>query len=102
MGTWYRFFCSQCDYEATVSGGNDVGMAAATSTIRCYDCEKILGVVTTEEPWLAMADDWVPTDFHCTQSATHQVALWGHPGECPKCNNTMEMEIGEENLIMWD
>ena len=102
MGTRKRHFCSQCDYEATVSGGDDVGMLAATSTIHCYDCEKILDVVTTEEPWLAMDDDWVPTDYHCSQSATHQVALWGYSGECPKCNNTMEMEIGEENLIMWD
>ena len=30
MGTRKRHFCSQCDYEATVSGSDDVGMAAAT------------------------------------------------------------------------
>ena len=101
MGTRNRYFCNECDYEATVSGGNDIGMLAATSTIHCYDCEKILDVVTTdEEPWLAMDDNWVPTDNQCSQSATHRVALWGYPGECPKCNNTME--IAEWNLILWD
>ena len=100
MGQWYRYFCGQCDYEATVSGGDDVGMLAATSTIHCYDCEKILDVVTTEEPWLAMDYDWFPTDFHCTQSATHRVALWGVPGECPKCSNTMEVDLSF--TIDWD
>ena len=54
MGTWNRYFCKECPYEAFVSGGNDVGMAAATSTVRCYDCQEIKDVVTTEEPWLAM------------------------------------------------
>ena len=79
MGTRNRYFCIQCDYEATVSGGNDIGMLAATSTIHCYDCEKFLDVVTTEEPMLAMDNDWVPTDYHCgdtpanVQNAT---ALW--------------------------
>ena len=66
MGTRNRYFCDRCDYEATVSGGNDIGMLAATSTIHCYDCEKILDVVTTEEPWLAMEHDWVPTDYRCS------------------------------------
>ena len=100
MGTRKRHFCSQCDYEAIVSGGDDVGMLAATSTIYCYDCENVLDVVTAEEPWLAMDDDWVPIDYRCNYSATHRVALWGYPGECPKCKSTME--IDENNLIMWD
>ena len=54
MGTWNRYFCRKCPYETFVSGGDDVGMAAATSTVRCYDCKEIKDVVTTEEPWLAM------------------------------------------------
>ena len=54
MGTRYRYFCRKCLYEAFVSGGNDVGMTAATSTVRCYDCKEIKDVVAIEEPWLAM------------------------------------------------
>ena len=60
MGTWIRHSCSQCDYEATVSGGDDVGMRAATSTIHCYDCKEISDVVTTEEPSSATDKDWDP------------------------------------------
>jgi len=100
MGTRKRHFCSQCDYEAMVSGGDDVGMLAATSTIHYYDCEKILDVVTAEEPWLAMSDDWVPTDFHCTQSETHRVALWVGPAECPQCSTVMEVDLSF--TIDWD
>jgi hypothetical protein len=98
MGTWIRHFCSQCDYEAIVSGGDDVGMAAATTTIHCYSCKEISDVVTTEEPWLATDKDWVPTDFHCTQSASHRVELW--VGQCPKCSNTMEVDLS--STIDWD
>jgi hypothetical protein len=54
MGTWNRYFFRKCSYEAFVSGGNDVAMAAATSTVKCYDCKEIKDVMTTEEPWLAM------------------------------------------------
>jgi hypothetical protein len=100
MGTWYKFFCNQCSYEAGVSGGNDVGMFAETSTIHFFDCQEIMDVLTTEEPWLAMDDDWVPIDYRCNHSATHRVGLWGYPGECPKCKSTME--IDETSLIMWD
>ena len=100
MGQWYRYFCSQCDYEATVSGGDDVGMAAATTTIHCYNCKEISDVVTTEEPWLATDKDWVPTDYHCDRSATHRVALWVGPGECPKCSCTMEVDPTVD--ILWD
>ena len=28
MGSWNRYFCRKCPYEAFVSGGIDVGMAA--------------------------------------------------------------------------
>ena len=31
-GTWNRYFCRKCPYEAFVSGGDDVGMAAEKAT----------------------------------------------------------------------
>ena len=67
MGTRYRYFCRKCAYETFVSGGNDVGMAAATSTVRCYDCKEIKDVVTTEEPWLAMEKDGYPQSSTATR-----------------------------------
>ena len=100
MGTWERYFGSQCDYEATVSGGDDVGMGAATTTIHCHNCKEISDVVTTEEPSLATDKDWVPTDYHCNRSEGHQVELWVGPGACPKCSNTMEVDL--TSTIDWD
>ena len=100
MGQWYRYFCGQCDYQATVSGGDDIGMGAATTTIHCHDCKEISDVVTTDEPWLAMAKNWVPTDYHCKHSKDHRVELWVGPSECPKCSNIMEAD--STDLIIWD
>ena len=100
MGTRKRHFCSQCDYEATVSGGDDVGMGAATTTIHCHNCKEISDVVTTKEPWLATDKDWVPTDYHCNRSEDHRVELWVGPSECPKCSNTMEVDLS--STIDWD
>jgi len=49
---------------------------------------------------LATDKDWVPTDYHCNRSATHRVELWVGPGECSKCNNTMEVDPTVD--ILWD
>ena len=64
-------------------------MAVATSTVRCYDCEEIKDVVTTEEPWLAMEKGWVPSEFYCDESTSHHVELWKHPRKCPECDRSM-------------
>ncbi len=100
MGQRFRYFCGQCDYQATVSGGDDIGMGAATTTIHCHDCKDIADVVTTEEPWLATDKDWTPTDYHCERSEDHLVELWVGPGECPKCSNIMEADFND--VILWD
>ena len=100
MGTWERYFGSQCDYKATVSGGDDVGMGAATTTIHCYSCKEISDVVTTEKLRLATDKDWVPTEYHCARSEGHQVELWAGPAECPKCSTAMEVDLSF--TIDWD
>jgi hypothetical protein len=51
-------------------------MAAEPSTVRCYGCQEIKDVVTTEEPWLAMAKDWVPTEFYFGKAKAHRTELW--------------------------
>ena len=33
MGQWYRYFCSQCDCEATVSGDAYIGRPQAISNL---------------------------------------------------------------------
>ena len=100
MGQWFRYFCGQCDYQATVSGGDDIGMGAATTTIHCHNYKEIADVVTTEEPWLATDKDWTPTDYHCERSEDHLVELWEGLGKCPKCSNIMEADFND--VILWD
>ena len=75
-------------------------LGAATTTIHCYACKEISDVVTTKEPWLATDNDWVPTDYHCNRSENHRVELWVGPSECPKCSNTMEVDLSF--IIDWD
>ena len=65
MGTWDRYFCRKCPYEAFVSGGDDVGMAAATSTVRCYDCQEIKDVVATGGALAGDGQD-SPRDWYAT------------------------------------
>ena len=101
MGTRIRYFSRKCPYEAFVSGGNDVGMAAATSTVRCYDCKEIKDDLTTDEPWLAMDKDWILTEFYCDKSTAHRTELWNHPSKCPKCDRSMIVDK-DFSPIMWD
>ena len=101
MDIWNKYRWGECPYETFVSGGNDVGMAAATSTVKCYDRGAIKDVVTTEEPWLEMAKDWVPADFYCDEIKGHHVELWKHPHKCPKCDRSMIVDK-DFSPIMWD
>jgi hypothetical protein len=46
MGQMRTFRCTSCDHSAEVSGGNDAGMSATTTTILCEDCHLLMDVVT--------------------------------------------------------
>ncbi len=56
MGRYYVFECGKCGYNAEVSGGPDVGMACATTTIACSTCDKLYDVVTSNQPWEVKPD----------------------------------------------
>ena len=99
MGAHFLFRCAACDYQADISGGNDIGMACATSTVLCRDCKELHDVVTTQEPWLAMEPTWNPTNLRCPKSDTHTVELWEHPGPCPRCGAEM---VRGEITVLWD
>jgi hypothetical protein len=87
MGTLFIFSCPKCGHEVEVSGGKDFGFAIATNTILCKTCKELYNVVTSNEPWNASEDDWVPKAFRCPKSKRHVVELWSHPGPCPKCQD---------------
>ncbi len=99
MGAHFIFICNSCGYEADISGGNDIGMASASSTVLCEDCQELYDMVTTREPWLAVERAWNPTSLLCAKSETHGVVLWEHPGSCPRCGAEM---IRDTATALWD
>ncbi len=100
VGAWIEFTCGACDYEAMVSGRDDAGFAASTTTIVCEDCEELYDVVTLRLPrGGAEGLDPKPIEPKCPKSGRHTVGRWEHPGACPKCGH--EMGIGEK-ITMWD
>jgi len=99
VGTHYLFTCPNCVYETEVSGGNDVGMACATSTILCKTCKELFDIETSTEPWLAIERDWKPEKYSCPNSPDHPCRLWKHPGPCPRCGVSMKKV---EATLNWD
>ena len=101
MGTSYEFVCTLCGYSKVVSGGNDVGMLSAATTIICKDCKELYDIVVSEEPWLAMSNSWNPDadKISCPVSKVHECCLWVYPGSCPRCGG--KMKYGSQ-IIMWD
>ena len=113
MGTNYQFLCKHCDYEAVVSGGDDVGMGCRTTTISCQDCGELFDVVTSEQPWDEStglpdeelvcpgpapddADDDEGKDY---SNPSHHVRRWTFPGPCPKCGQVMTKG---DLIVNWD
>ena len=116
MGTSYQFICSKCDYEAVVSGGDDVGMACRTTTISCLDCGELFDAVISDQPWEKAAGpsdeelvcpgpesdetgDSVDDEVRDSSNPDHQVRRWTFPGSCPKCGQGMTKGSG---VVYWD
>lgn len=98
MGATYQFDCSACGYQTQVSGGNDVGMACATTTILCSSCGELYDVVTSKEPWTA--DRWSDAvALRCPVEETHPVTRWRAPGPCPRCGVIIDRGA---LTILWD
>ena len=113
MGTHYQFICSKCSYEATVSGGDDCGMACRTTTVCCKDCGELYDVVTSDKPW-EESDGPPDEELVCPGPApedldddeevdrsnpNHRVQRWSFPGPCPKCG---EMMSKGDCVVHWD
>jgi transcription elongation factor Elf1 len=116
MGAKNQFICKHCDYEAIVSGGDDVGMACRTTTISCEDCGELFDVLTSEQPWDEFAgltdeelvcpgtppddaDDDDSDENPDLSNPDHHVRRWSFLGPCPKCGR--EMTKGDV-IVMWD
>jgi hypothetical protein len=98
MGHRSQFRCEGCACEATVSGGPDVGMAAATQTISCAKCKQLFDVVTSEAPWDPQAAR-LPLRCPRSRTAKHQVTPWAEGDPCPCCGGSMS---NTGLVVMWD
>ncbi len=102
MGAWIEYRCGSCSYEVMVSGRDDAGFFANTTTILCEDCEELYDVVTFRRSKMTDADeeaDLGPIEPECPRSSRHTIRRWTHPGACPKCGNAMMLG---EKMTMWD
>jgi hypothetical protein len=97
MGTLYDFHCESCDYQAELAGSDDCGIAQATTTILCEDCNELYDVPISDDAMRRDPEREVTT--RCPTSPSHRWRLWRHPGPCPKCGATMTR--GSETLV-WD
>ena len=102
MGMWFTFVCPACGYEATVSGGPDVGMSCTTLTIHCKACQVIGDVVTKRfefQQWPTEEDEAPAALPECPADPSHEVVAWSSGGPCPKCGTAMEQD---DAPVMWD
>lgn len=114
MGAKFQFRCLKCGHEELVSGGDDVGMACATTTVCCEDCEALFDVVISVSPEDESArvpdsqlvcpgyppddvDEETEKDFI---NPNHRVHRWSHPGACPQCGELMRR--GDAPVVLWD
>ena len=96
MGQTYEFRCPSCGYRAEVSGGDDAGMVACTTTIICEDCRKLFDITT--DLLDSSTEDKQP-EFRCPKQASHRVHKWSANGPCPRCGTRMEKG---KLTILWD
>ncbi len=93
MGATFHFTCPACTYQARVSGREDFGMVAVTTTVACSSCRKLYDVPVgefgqqTRQPY-------------CPKNRAHPVVVWTHPGACPRCAATLDRPEAPDQL--WD
>ncbi len=99
MGQQNQFRCESCGYEAIVSGGDDFGMRASTTTIVCETCEELYDVTTAEFPPYPHQSDFELGEPLCPKNREHPIRRWPYLGPCPRCGR--QMVLGEVT-INWD
>lgn len=101
MGVWYEYKCGSCGYRAEVSGGDDAGMVANTTTILCEECQELYDVVTFRRDGMTESDEASlgAVEPACPKSGRHASRRWKYPDACPKCGT--EMSLGE-SIAIWD
>ncbi len=102
MGQGYRFYCSNCKYEAEVSGGRDIGFVAVVRTMTCDDCHELADVLIGRQGIDGPSGDpEYDKDLNlCPHCSGSNVRPWTRKHFCPKCG--AEMTKDESSHICWD
>ena len=100
MGSLYKFTCSECNYNAEVSGGRDRGMLGFSETVMCLDC-KNLSDVGTSKVVDCTADGreiFQSLTGKCRHCGSTNITPWDGK-TCPQCGGKM---VKGECTVMWD
>lgn len=81
MGEMFDFKYPSCGYAEMLSGRDDCGMTAATTTILCQDCKKLYDVLISSKAWDANSYE----EPFCPKNRYHNIRRWKHPEFCQKC-----------------
>jgi hypothetical protein len=97
MGLRYKFSCTKCSLENTVSGRSDAGMLLGTVTIYCHQCMHLQDRVVRE----LRGSEELDYPLACSVSQKHSVSQWrwssGSP--CPHCGAKL---VRDSKGIFWD
>lgn len=119
MGERFLFVCSECGYDADVSGGRDAGLLVTVQTGSCAECSQLVDVVIDVSrrgddsrlqtlldrcpscgsrewtPW-GMAETYAEGgSFPQRRSPDENVSV----GPCPKCGGAM---FSRGPTVLWD
>ena len=99
MGMLQDFICPACGLKGHVSGGEDSGMLAATTTIYCETC----GTLQDAEVVKNLLS-YPPRRFkpRCEKSKTHPIKIWNRNEPCPRCGQNLLQEAADGVVTMWD
>lgn len=99
MGMRVEFICPACGLKGLVSGGEDCGMVAATTTIYCETCETLQDALVSEVPF-----DTAPRQIEprCEKRKSHRIQVWNRDQPCPRCGQALLKEDEAGITLMWD
>lgn len=99
MGMSLDFLCPACGLEGHVSGGEDCGMVAATTTIYCETCQTLQDAVVVKERYAIPVKEIEP---RCRRQKSHPIKLWNREQLCPRCGQALLEEDPNGDVVLWD
>ncbi len=97
MGQRFKFSCTKCSLQDTVSGRSDAGILLGTVTVYCQQCVQLQDRVVRE----LRGTEELEYPLACNFSETHPVSRWhwtrGTP--CPHCGEEL---VRDPQGVFWD